>query len=77
VYLSNQYTIGLADVLEFLEQAPETTCIVTTMNYNQYTTEAKALAKERGVALFSSSEFLGAINFEGERFLEYLPPDKS
>lgn len=74
IYLSNQYTLGLADVMEILELAPETTCIVSTMDYNQYTPEAKQFARQRGVGLFKATEFLGAVYFEGDRFLDYLPP---
>lgn len=73
LFLTNIYTIGDADVLEILREAPETTCIVTTMTYNQYSPEAKALARERGVALFRSNEFLGAAYLDGDRFLDYVP----
>ncbi len=73
VYLTNQYTLGIADTMEILEAAPETTCIVSTMGYNQYTSDAKQYARERGVGLFKSSEFLGAVYYEGDRFLDYLP----
>lgn len=76
VYLTNQYTLGFADVLEILEAAPETTCIVSTMDYNQYTREAKQHARERDVGLFKSKEFLGAVNYEGDRFLDYLSPEQ-
>lgn len=76
VYLSNQYTIAIADVIDILEEAPDTTCIVSAMGYNQYTAEAKEYAREQGVGLFKSREFLGAVYYEGERFLEYLPPEE-
>jgi hypothetical protein len=74
VYLTNQYTLGVADVIEILEAAPETTCVVSTMSYNHYTADAKKYALERGVGLFKSTEFLGAVYYEGSRFLDYLPP---
>ncbi|MET8154093.1 hypothetical protein ACIBSW_07635 [Actinoplanes sp. NPDC049668] len=64
----------MADVEDILAEAPETTCIVSTMDYNHYSSEAKMMAKERGVGLFKSSEFLGAVYYDGESFLEYLPP---
>jgi hypothetical protein len=76
IYLTNQYTLGVADVMEILEDAPETTCIVSTMNYNQYTEDAKQFARERGVGLFKSTEFLGAVYYEGDQFLDYLSPDE-
>ncbi|MBY8874000.1 hypothetical protein K7640_19415 [Micromonospora sp. PLK6-60] len=74
VYLTNSYEIGVADVEEILAEAPETTCIVSTMDYNHYSSEAKALATERGVGLFKAVEFLGAVYFDGEAFLGYLSP---
>jgi hypothetical protein len=76
IYLTNQYTLGVADVIEILDGAPETTCIVSTMDYNQYTQEAKEYARERGVGLFKSKEFLGAVHYEGNRFLDYLSPEQ-
>ncbi len=74
VYLTNQYILGVADVMEILEAAPDTTCVVSTMNYNHYTSEAKSYARECGVGLFKATEFLGAVYHEGDRFLDYLPP---
>ncbi|MGW3897418.1 hypothetical protein ACWD6L_19715 [Micromonospora profundi] len=74
VYLTNSYEIGVADVEEILADAPETTCIVSTMDYNHYSSEAKTLATERGVGLFKAVEFLGAVYFDGEAFLGYLSP---
>lgn len=76
VYLTSQYTLGVADVMEILDAAPETTCIVSTMDYNQYTPEAKEYARERNVGLFKSKEFLGAVYYEGSRFLDYLSPEQ-
>ncbi|MEU7485831.1 hypothetical protein [Streptomyces sp. NPDC042319] len=74
VYLTNQYILGVADAMEILESAPATTCIVSTMDYNHYTPEAKTFTRERGVGLFKSTEFLGAVYYVGDRFLDYLPP---
>lgn len=76
VYLTNQYELGVADVFEILANASETTCIVSTMGYNHYSTEAKDAAAEVGVGLFKATEFLGAVYYEGQKFLEYLPPEQ-
>lgn len=73
-YITNQYQLGVADVDEILALAPETTCIVSTMDYNHYSAEAKESAKERGVGLFKATELLGAVYYDGAAFLEYLPP---
>ncbi|WP_405116199.1 hypothetical protein OG559_15220 [Micromonospora sp. NBC_01405] len=74
VYLTSSYEVGVADVEEILSEAPETTCIVSTMDYNHYSSEAKTLAAGRCVGLFKSVEFLGAVYFDGEAFLGYLSP---
>lgn len=76
IYLTSQYTLGVADVIEILEAAPETTCILSTMDYNQYTLEAKTYARERGIGLFRSKEFLGAVYYEKSQFLDYLSPEQ-
>lgn len=76
VYLSNQYELGVADVFQILAEAAETTCIVSTMDYNHYSTEAKDRAMEAGVGLFKAIEFLGAVYFDGQEFLEYLSPEQ-
>ena len=72
-YITNLYQIGVADVEEILAAAPETTCIVSTMDYNQYSGQAKEIARERGVGLFKSNELLGAVYYDGQAFLDYLP----
>lgn len=74
VYLTNMYQLGLADVVEILGEAPETTCIVSTMDYNHYSDDAKEYANERGVGLFRTRDFLGAVYYDGESFLEYMSP---
>jgi hypothetical protein len=74
VYLTNAYELGVADVIEIMGAASETTCIVSTMSYNQYSGEAKETARERGVGLFRGVEFLGAIYYDGPSFLDYVPP---
>lgn len=76
IYLTNVYQLGLADVVEILASAPETTCIVSTMDYNHYSTEAKEYARGLGVGLFRARDFLGAVYYDGERFLEYVSPSE-
>lgn len=75
-YVTNLYEIGIADVEEILATAPATTCIVSTMDYNHYSGRAKELAKSRGVGLFRSTELLGAVYYDGQRFLDYVSPEE-
>lgn len=74
IYLTNMYELGVADVIEILAMAPETSCIVSTMDYNHYSVEAKCHARQNGVGLFKAVEFLGAVYYDGERFLDYVSP---
>lgn len=76
VFLTNAYELGEADVLEILAAAPETTCIVSTMEYNHYSSQAKARARSEQVGLFRAKEFLGAVYHDGEKFLDYLSPEQ-
>lgn len=74
VYLTNKYILTQADVVEIMSRHRDVTCIVSTMEYNQYSDEAKALTMSRGVGLFTSKEFLGAVHYDGDEFLKYVSP---
>lgn len=74
VYLTNIYIVGEADVIEILAEAPDTNAIVTMSAWNSYSNDAKSYAKEQGIGLFKFGEFLGAIYYVGQRFLDYEPP---
>ena len=76
LYLTNKYILSVADVIEILDEAPETNCIASTMDYNQYSPEAKAHCMDLGVGLFRVVELLGAVYYDNEKFLEYVPPDR-
>jgi hypothetical protein len=76
LYLTNKYILSVADVIEILDEAPETNCIVSTMDYNQYSPEAKEHCMALGIGLFRVVELLGAVYYDGDRFLEYVPPER-
>lgn len=76
LYLTNKYILSIADVIEILDEAPETNCIASTMDYNQYSPEAKAYCMELGIGLFRVVELLGAVYYDGDDFLEYVLPDR-
>lgn len=76
VYLTNKYVLSVADLMEILEEAPETTCIVATMGDNQWSPEAEQHCRELRVGLLKTSELLGAVYYDGNKFLDYVPPDK-
>lgn len=75
VYLTNKYLLSVADVMEILASSEDTNCIVSTMGHNRYSPEAKQYCRELGIGLFVAPEFLGAVYYDRERFLDYLPPE--
>lgn len=77
IYLTNKYILSVTDAMEILDESPDTNCIVSTMDYNQYTPEAKRYCLSLGVGLFRTVELLGAIYQDGQRFLEYVRPQRS
>ncbi len=76
IYLTNKYILSVADAIEILEASPDTTCIVSTMDYNHYSPEAKEYCRERNVGLFRTGELFGAVYYDGKRFLDYMPPER-
>lgn len=75
-FLTNVYVVALADVYEILGEHPDLDAIVTMSAWNGYSTEAKEECKKRDVGLFTFKEFLGAVWYQGPRFLNYTPPER-
>lgn len=76
VYLTNKYMLSVADVMEILEESHDTNCIVSTMGHNRYSPEAKEYCRDLGVGLFRTPELLGAVYYDGDRFIDYMPPER-
>ncbi|MGW1504710.1 hypothetical protein ACWCQW_40610 [Streptomyces mirabilis] len=74
LYVTNMYTVGVADVQEIAEEHPSVTCILTVSAWNNYTGRAKEYAKSINVGLFKFYEWMGALNFNGSEFLNYVAP---
>jgi hypothetical protein len=74
VYLTNIYTVAIADVTEILSEHPEVNCILTISAWNGYTQRARAYAADQKVGLFIPSEFWGALWMED--FWAYVKRDK-
>ncbi|ABR33067.1 hypothetical protein [Clostridium beijerinckii] len=73
VYLTNIYIVSEADVNEILLENRSIDCIVTVSAWNKYTSMAKNEAKEKNIGLFKFKEFLGAIYYDGQEFIDYEP----
>ena len=75
VHMTNIYIFGLADFEETLTVKAGISVVVSMSGWNGYTNEAKEFGKSKGVGLFKFAEFLGAINFDEKKFIDYEPPD--
>jgi hypothetical protein len=73
VYLTNIYSVSLADVVEIIGIDKYINAIVTMSVWNGYTKEAEDYCKEQGIGLFVFTEFMGALNYEGYKFINYEP----
>ena len=62
VYLTNLYTVGVADVYRIAAPCQQVDCIVTTSKWNRYTSDAKRDAAEMRIGLFTITELMGALN---------------
>ncbi len=76
VFMTNIYTVSLSDVHEIISEAGELDAIVTMSAWNGYTSEAKQACKEMGIGLFQFKEFLGAVYYDGQEYLDYIPPEE-
>jgi len=74
VFITDTYVLGEADVHEALSRYPDVHAIVNISIWNHNTSEAREYCRQRGVALFTFKELLGAIHYAGADFLDYQAP---
>ena len=76
-HTTNIYIFSVSDYEEAVADAPDIRAIISMSAWNSYTPEVKVHGKENGVGIFSFREFLGAVNYDGKKFLDYrLPEDR-
>ncbi len=75
VFMTNIYIVGLADVYEILSEVGNVDAIVTLSAWNSYTQEAKEECRKKDIGLFNFKEFLGAVYYDGQKFVYYIHPD--
>lgn len=73
VFLTNIYAVSQVDVIDILTEYPNIDCIVTVSAWNKYSRSAKIEAIKNNIGLFKFKEFLGAVNYDGEEFVNYKP----
>jgi len=62
VFLTDVYTVGMADLVDVMARIPDLNCIVTISNWNGYTYEAKEHGIQNQLGVFLLSELMGALN---------------
>lgn len=76
VYMTNIYIVGEAEAHDIISSNPNLNAIVTMSAWNGYSRDAKTTCKTKGIGLFKFGEFLGATYYEGQQFLDYIPPEQ-
>lgn len=78
VHLTNYYVVSEAEVYEIMSQhnGHKLNSIVTISLWNSYSSTGKSVAEENGIGLFLINEFLGALNFDGKAFINYITPEE-
>lgn len=76
VLLVDIYVVSEADVFEIISTNNNLDCILLVGYCNSTTVAAKEKAKSENIGLFDFREFMGAINFTGEKFINYEPKRK-
>lgn len=71
ILLADIYIAGEADIYDLDPNLNNIDCIVLIGFYNRYSSAAKSLAKRMNIGLFNNREFFGAVNLNGEKFLDY------
>lgn len=75
VLLTNSYVVGLAEYHYARSRIPDLDAIVTISPYNSVSRDAWDAGQADGVGVFSFREFYGALNYQGDEFVQYLPRD--
>jgi hypothetical protein len=72
--LVDQYEFGVAAFYEVLEEFKDVNVIVNNGNWNHIAFNWRELFKNTGVAVFSATDFMGALNVA--EFEQYVPRDE-
>lgn len=72
---SNIYILSEADVHELQSSVENLNAIVLVGHWNSYSISAKELGKRNSIGIFQFREFFGAINYEDDKFINYILPE--
>lgn len=76
VLVADIYIVSEADIFEIVTTNYDLTCVLLIGFYNRYSNDAKERAKAENLGLFNMKEFFGAINFIGQKLINYEPKTK-
>ena len=76
VLVADIYVVSEADIFEIVTTNSGLTCVLLIGFYNRYSGDAKERAKTENIGLFNMKEFFGAINFIGQKLINYEPKTK-
>ena len=71
VLVADIYVVGEADIFEIVTSYPGLDCILLIGFYNRTSWAAKERARTENIGLFDIREFFGAINYVGEKMVNY------
>lgn len=72
VFVTNTYYFTDYTLDRVLEVDPAVDAIICSCPVAQYSTSAKQICIDHGIGLFMLGEFMGAIRYSGEQYLNYL-----
>lgn len=64
VYITDLYTVGMADYFDIVDAHPDLDAIVTISKWNGYTKQAKEEATNNNFGLYVLNEFMGALHYD-------------
>lgn len=76
VLVADIYIVSEADIFEIVTNNYDLTCVLLIGFYNRYSNDAKERAKAENLGLFNMKKFFGAINFIGQKLINYEPKTK-
>lgn len=73
ILVADIYVVSEADIFEIATTYHGLDCILLIGFYNTTSWAARERAKSENMGLFNMKEFFGALNFIGEKFINYEP----
>ena len=71
VFMTDVYEFTVSDYAELRGQYPDVNCIVQGSAWNHFTDAAREEARAENTATFHFKGLMGALNFQGDEFLDY------